>query len=137
MVDKALAKDLRAKIENDSITVDDIPKYLTVIKEVAKESDDIQDEIDGWVKTIQFIVTGKLDAWISFDNGEVEVALGKKENADVTLQMDEATAVSLFAGKIDGASAYMAGNLKVVGPLPDAIKFNNVSQIIRDELQDI
>nr|MDO8085224.1 SCP2 sterol-binding domain-containing protein [Candidatus Sigynarchaeum springense] len=137
MVDKALAKDLRAKIENDSITVNDIPKYLTVIKEVAKESDEIQDEIDGWVKTIQFIVTDKLDAWISFDNGEVEVVIGKKENADVTLQMDEATAVGLFAGRVDGASAYMAGNLKVVGPLPDAIKFNNVSQIIRDELQDV
>ncbi len=136
MVDKALAKELKDKIEKDSITVADIPKYLNVIKEVAKESEEIQDEIDGWVKTVQFKVIDKLDAWISFDNGEVDVAVGNKVNADVTLTMDEATAVRLFAGRVDGASAYMAGSLKVVGPLPDAIKFNTVSNIIRDELQD-
>ncbi|MBN2151451.1 MAG: SCP2 sterol-binding domain-containing protein [Candidatus Lokiarchaeota archaeon] len=136
MVDKELARELRDKIEKDTITVDDIPKYLTVIKEVAKESEEIQDEIDGWVKSVQFKVKDKLDAWISFDNGEVEVKTGLKENADVTLEMDEETAVGLFSGKVDGASAYMAGRLKVNGPLPDAIKFNMVSQIIRDELQD-
>ncbi len=137
MVDKALVKELRDKIEKNTITLADIPRYLNIIKEVAKESEDIQDEIDGWIKTVQFKVKDKLDAWITFDNGEVDVAIGKKENADVTLIMDEAGAIGLFSGKIDGSTAYMAGTLRVVGPLPDAVKFNQVSQIIREDLMGL
>ena len=50
--------------------------------------------------------------------------------------MDADTAVGIFSGEIDATSAYMNNDLKVVGALPDAVKFRTLTELVRDELED-
>lgn len=137
MVDIERVKQLRKKMEDGSMSVDDIPEYFQIIKEVATESEEIQEETEDWDVVIQFDVLEKLQAWISCKEGSFEIGMGKHDDPSVTLTMNDETAVGLFSGEVDGTSAYMAGNLSIDGPLPEAIKFNTISEIIREEIEEM
>jgi len=43
-------------------------------------------------------------------------------------------AAGIFTGQVDATAAYMNGDLKVDGNLPDAIKFRTLVDLIREEL---
>jgi putative sterol carrier protein len=51
--------------------------------------------------------------------------------------MNASVGVGIFSGDVDATSAYMAGDLKVVGPLPDAVKFRTITEMVREAIEDM
>jgi putative sterol carrier protein len=56
---------------------------------------------------------------------------------DLTLTMGSAVGTGMFTGEVDATSAYMAGYLKISGPLPEAIKFRTIIELVREALDDM
>lgn len=69
--------------------------------------------------TVQQVVTdapsGEVAYWLAFDHGAVTGDLGRAANADVTFEMDHATAVALAGAELNHQAAFMQGMLKVTG----------------------
>lgn len=133
MVDK---EELAKKLDDGELTIDDTMDFFTVLAEIANESEDIQDEIDGWDRVLVFNIEGVKKITLKVQDGKVEVSEGAADESDITLTMNADTAVGVLSGEVDATSAYMAGDLKVEGPLPDAIKFRTIIELLREELED-
>lgn len=136
MVDKALKEKLMVKIDDGTFGPADLLEYLTIFVDVANESDDIHEEADGWDRILQFKINGIDDFFMSVMKGKFCVTKGTNPNPDVTLTMVDNTAAGIFTGELDATSAYMSGDLKVQGPLPDAVKFRTITEMVREEIED-
>jgi putative sterol carrier protein len=136
MVDKSIKEKLMAKINDNSFGPADLLEYLGVFVDVANESDDIREEADGWDRVLQFKINGIEDFYLTVSDGTFNITKGSTPNPDVTLTMGDKTAAGIFTGEVDATSAYMSGDLKVQGPLPDAVKFRTITEMVREEIED-
>jgi putative sterol carrier protein len=135
MVNDELKQKMKEKIDAGDFGPGDLPEYFQLMGEVCNESDDIKDEIEGWNRKFQFHLEGIEDEWLTVEDGKFTFGAGKMDGEpDITLEMQARTAAGIFTGEIDATSAYMAGDLKVNGPLPDAVKFRTIVELIREEL---
>jgi putative sterol carrier protein len=129
--------ELAEKIENGEFTIDDVLDFFKILAEIANASEEIQDEIEGWDRVLLFSVTNGPKVTLLVKDGKFEVEDGEKGTPDITLGMNSDVAVGVLSGETDATSAYMAGDLKVTGPLPDAIKFRTLTELVREELEAI
>jgi len=113
MVDEALKVKLAEKVEEGSLTPADIPDYMNL-----------------------FSIDGSDNLWMKIATGKFSTAMGDTPEPGVTLEFDSDTAVGIFSGEIDATQAYMNNELKVIGPLPDAVKFRTLTELVRDELEE-
>ncbi len=135
MVDKKIKEEMLQKIEDGSFGVNDIKEYMDLFVELANESEDVEYEIEGWDRILNFKLENANNFSLVFEDGEI--TLGNLiENADVTLELDAKIAAGVFTGEIDATSAYMSGDLKIKGALPDAVKFRTIVELVREELED-
>jgi putative sterol carrier protein len=135
MVDEELKSKMMSKIDDRSFSPEDLPEFLKLFAEIATESDDIKDEISGWDRSLQFVIEGVGDYCLTVKDAVFTLTAGKVPEPDITLSMAANTAAGVFTGEIDATSAYMGGDLKVMGPLPDAVKFRTLTEIVREELE--
>ena len=127
--------ELAEKIENGEFTIDDVLEFFNILAEIANGSEEIQDEIEGWDRVLLFSVTNGPKVTLLVKDGKFEVQDGEQGTPDITLAMNGDVAVGVLSGETDATSAYMAGDLKVTGPLPDAIKFRTLTELVREELE--
>lgn len=130
-------EELASKIEDGELTIDDVVDFFKILAEVANESEDVQDETEGWDRVLLFDVENGPKVTMICKDGKFECNEGAPDSPDVTLGMNADVAVGVLSGETDATSAYMAGDLKVTGPLPDAIKFRTITELIREELEDL
>jgi len=83
---------------------------------------------------IQFDVTDSVKAWIKVEDHKLTTGMGEIDDPDVTLQMNEETAKGMFTGETDAASAYMQGDLKIIGEMAKAMKLRALIEIVAEEL---
>ncbi len=130
-------KEMKAKVEDGSFSVKDIPDYLGVMMDLCNKSDDIKEEVEGWDRTFQFKIGDSLKVWLSVKDGKFANGVGDAASPDITLEMTDSVGAGIFNGDVDATSAYMSGDLKVVGPLPDAVKFRTITEMVREALDDL
>ncbi|MHA2246189.1 MAG: SCP2 sterol-binding domain-containing protein [Candidatus Hodarchaeales archaeon] len=130
-------KEIQKKIADGTFSAADFQEFWLSFIEMAKDSDDVQDETENWDKKIQFDIGGSVDFWIKAENGQFSMGQGKIEDPDVSMIISEDDAIKMFAGQLDSTDAYLSGKLKIEGDLDDAQKFGSITQIIRDELEDL
>jgi putative sterol carrier protein len=135
MVDEELKEKVMGKIDDGSFGPDDLEDYMTLFLNVANESEDIQEEVSGWDRLFAFRLTGGDNFWLKVADGKFESAKGDIDNQDIILECTADTAAGIFTGEVDATSAYMSGDLKVNGPLPDAVKFRTITELVREELE--
>ena len=136
MVDEALKEKLAEKVDEGSLTPADIPDYMNLFVQICNENEEVQEEVEGWDRTFQFSIEGSDNLWMKIAEGKFSTAAGDTAEPDVTLEFDSDTAVGIFSGEIDATQAYMNNELKVIGPLPDAVKFRTLTELVRDELEE-
>jgi putative sterol carrier protein len=91
-----------------------------------------QAELEDWDRTMQIAVTDGQPFYIEFKAKKaIGPTAGTHSSPDITLEADEKTFDGMFKGEIDATSAYMGGQLKIQGPLPDAIKFRTIMEAVR------
>jgi putative sterol carrier protein len=136
MVDDELKSQLKEKMESGDFGVEDLPQYMSLFADICNDNDDIKDEVDGWNRKLQFKVEGgDNDFWMKVEDQKFELGQGQLEDEpDVIMELSVNTIVGIFSGSVDATSAYMSGDLKVTGPLPDAVKFRTITEMVRDAL---
>ena len=128
--------ELAEKIKKGEFSISDSMDFFTVLCEIANGNDEIQDEVEGWDRNLLFDITDGPKITLLVQGGKFEVKEGEEGTPDVTLSMNSDVAVGVLSGETDATSAYMAGDLKVQGPLPDAIKFRTLTELMREALED-
>merc|ERR1712150_462270 len=68
--------------------------------------------------------------------GKVEECTGKETDAECTIQMSDDDFVDLMTGKLDGQSAFMGGQLKIKGDMMLAMKLEELTATIPDEMKN-
>ena len=122
--------DVKAKVEAKEFEAKDLPLFLAALEEIAGTNDDLKDELEDTEDVvIQFNVPDVIQAYIEIKGGKLTAAEGTKEDADVTLEMTEEVGKNLFTGETDAASAYMAGDLKIIGEMAKAMKLRSLIEI--------
>jgi putative sterol carrier protein len=135
MINEALREALNEKIEEGEFDIAEIPAYLTLFCEMGNEVEELQDEVKGWDRCINFVLAGMESHWIAVEDGRFTTGEGSLEDADLVLMMDAASAAQVFAGDLDAQAAFMSGALKVEGELPDAIKMQTLIEIVGEEIE--
>jgi putative sterol carrier protein len=127
---------LMAKIDDGDFSVADLPDFLEVFQEICNTSEDVEEEVEDWERKFQIVLTDGDNFWFKIEENKFHYGMGEVEEPDVTLEMDGDTAAGVFTGEIDATSAYMSGDLKITGPLPDAVKFRTLTELVREEMED-
>ena len=135
MINQDLKEALNEKIEEGEFDVVDIPAYLTLFCEMGTEVEELQEEVEGWERRINFELAGANAHWIIIEDGQFSTGEGALEDANLVLKLDAINAAQVFAGDMDAKAAYMSGALKVEGELPDAVKMQTLIEIVGEEIE--
>ena len=91
-----------------------------------------QAELEDWDRVMQFAVSDGQPFYVEFKAKKAAgPTAGTHSSPDITLEADNATMMGMMKGEIDATSAYMGGQLRIQGPLPDAIKFRTIMEATR------
>ncbi len=134
-IDPELRDRILDRIEEGSLAVKDLKDYFTVFTQICNNTEDIQDEVEGFNRTFLIKIDGVPFAWLSIRDLKFEAASGGVEKADITLSMSKKMALQVFSGQMDATVAYMNGDLKVDGAINDAIQFRTILELVQDELE--
>ncbi len=113
------------KIGEDRLTSSDIPFYYELYCDIAKNSNEIQEDIKGWNATIYFECGDHADHWVKIEDGTVCFGQGKIRNPEVIYKVTEDSAVKLLSGESDTFFEIYHSNLFISGNL-----FNNIFYIL-------
>ena len=135
MINQDVKEALNEKIEEGEFDVADIPAYLALFCEMGNEVEELQEEVEGWERRINFVLDGANSHWIIIEDGRFTTGEGTLDDANLVLNLDAVNAAQVFAGDMDAKAAYMSGALKVEGELPDAVKMQTLIEIVGEEIE--
>jgi len=128
-------EEVKKKVAAKEFEAKDLPLFLAALQEISATNEDLKDELEDTEDvTIQFKVPGVVEAYIEIKGGKLTAKQGAKDDADVTLEMTEEVGKNLFTGETDAASAYMAGDLKIIGEMAKAMKLRSLIEIAGESL---
>jgi len=138
MVDQNLVKELKEMRTKGASQPSDALKLFEFVKQLAKESEDLKEELDDIDTTVVQLVVTDIDYkyWVKMGDGTVDYAEGEAEDPSVTMSATGATWTGMSSGEIDSTSAYMSGDLVIDGNLQDAIAFGEIQSIAMEEGAD-
>jgi putative sterol carrier protein len=134
-IDVALKDAILDKIDDGSFGIEDLKDYFTVFTQISNNTEDIQDEVEGFDRTFLYKINGRPVAWLIIKDKRFEMGSGDIEGPDITLDMSEQVAIGMFSGQVDPTSAYMSGDLKVDGIINDAIVLQNILNLVHEEME--
>ncbi len=134
-VDVKLKERMQEKIEDGSLSIDDLLDFFTLFIQTANEAEDAGDEVAGYDRAFQFLIKDYKNIWFTVKNRVFEMGLGDLESPDISLEMDKQLLLEVFSGRKDPTTAYMSGELKVNGNINDAVKFRTILEVVQDELE--
>ena len=134
-IDVALRDMILDKIEEGSLGMEDLKDYFTVFTQVSNNTEDIQDEVEGFDRTFLYKINGSPLAWLRIKDKRFEMGSDGVEGPDITLDMSEEVAIGIFSGQMDPTAAYMNGDLKVDGVINDAMVLQNMLNLFHEEME--
>lgn len=134
-IDVALRDMVLDKIDEGSFGVEDFKDYFTVFTQIANNTEDVQDEVEGFDRTFLYKINGTPLAWLRIKDKRFEMGSDGVEGPDVTLDMTQEVAIGMFSGQVDPTAAYMSGDLRVDGVINDAIMLRNILDLIHEEME--
>ncbi len=135
MTDIAMKQAMRDKFAAGEFGVPDIPAYLALFCAIANETPDVQDEVGGWDRRVQFDLAGGEPVWMIIEGEHFEAGPGQIENPDLTLRLSAQEAARMFCGEKDAKASYQTGALQIEGAIPDALRLQSVLGIVNEEIE--
>jgi putative sterol carrier protein len=134
-IDVALRDMILDRMQEGSFGAEDFKDYFTVLTQISNNTEDIQDEVEGFDRTFLYKIDGRPLAWLRIKDKRFEMGSGDIEGADITLDMNEELAIGIFSGQVDPTAAYMSGDLRVDGVINDAIVLQNILELVLEEME--
>jgi len=134
-IDVALRDMILDKIDDGSFGMEDLKDYFTLFTQISNNTEDIQDEVEGFDRTFLYKINGAPVAWLRIKDKRFEMGSDDIERPDLTLDMSQELAIGVFSGQVDPTAAYMSGNLKVDGAINDAIVLGNIMDLVHEEME--
>jgi len=140
MVDQEILKTLKGYFDAGAseAKVEYLPPVLEYFKQIAQESDEVKEELEGQSWRCQVVESAtQTKYWLTNDDGKIEYGEGTIDNPSFVFTGPlEILAAIIFQEK-DGPSAYMAGELSIEGNIADGLAFNEVIAAALDVFQDL
>jgi putative sterol carrier protein len=134
-IDEDLKDRILDKIDEGSLGMEDLRDFFTVFTQISNNTEDIQDEVEGFNRTFRIRIDGEPYAWLAVRDKKFEMGSGDIQGAEITLEMSGQLAFDIFSGRVDPTAAYMNGDLKVDGVINDAIMFRTILDLVQEELE--
>lgn len=116
-------------------------EWFAAAQKVIDGSADVANAAKGKKALVQQIVTngpnGDVVYSMRFDDGKVEIACGKVENADFTLTVDYETLGKIRRGQLSGQAAVMMGKAKIDGDLTRLMALHMPNQKVEAALNTV
>jgi len=138
MVDKKILAQLKAMRESEGGKPEDALILYEFIKQVAKENEELKEELDDIEPLkVQFVVSdADFKYYVTLGGGDFDYAAGEIDEPNVTMSATQATWKGLSIGELDSTSAYMSGDLKIEGNLQDAIAYGEILSLAMESFED-
>ncbi len=140
MVDDALLKEVKGLMDAgaDAATPEALPKMMEFFAAIAKENEDLKEELEDMDIVVQQVITDKdKKYWIKAQNGDITYGEGEVENPSFTFSCVLAVGAGMLFGEVDATSAYMAGDITVEGNLQDAMAFQEIIELAMEAFEDL
>ena len=134
---EALKEKYVPKLEEESLTYDEVSECIDLLVGVANDDEDFEEEFGELTKTYQFNVTDKPEAewmWLKIVDGKFEAGMGKLDQVDLTFSQTAEVAAGMVSGAINSNTAFMKGDLKIEGNISDGVKFQEILGLFKDVL---
>ena len=132
-LDEALLQSVFAKAAEAGLTTRDLEDCVRLFCMVCNHVDELRFELRSFSQSYQLEV-GDHHCAIVFRDGSCAVYSGDWDSPDVTFQMDPATALNLFMGRINSGAAHMNGDIRYKGTKDGAIRLQSVWELFLDEV---
>jgi putative sterol carrier protein len=108
---------------------------LGLMSEVANSREDVQSELSGWDRVIQFKAPGTRPCHLTIAGGKMKARAGEAKRAELIFETNSSEELmGMLTGVMDGTQMYMAGRLIIKGQLSDANKFEAIGQLLQQAL---
>ena len=108
---------------------------LSLMSEVANSREDVQSELSGWDRVIQFKAPGARPCHLTIAGGKMNARAGEAKRAELIFETNSSEELmGMLTGVIDGTQMYMSGRLRIKGQLSDANKFEAIGRLLQQAL---
>ena len=113
-----------------------VGKGLEIISRTNEDFQEQFEELDG---IFQWQICGEVSAYMIAKKGKFDSTMDAIHDAPtVTFEVaDFEKAKDILTGKVDGTSAYMAGDLNIMGDIQMGMKFAALSEFLVNALSDL
>jgi putative sterol carrier protein len=140
MVDAKLVAEVKKLIEAgaDAATPENLITMYKLYQAIAKENDDLKEELEDMDITVQQVITDKnVKFWMKAKEGTLEYGKGDVADPSFTFSCTMAVGAGMLYGEVDATSAYMAGDITVEGNLQDAMAFQEIIELAMEAFEDL
>lgn len=134
-IDVALRDMILDKMDDGSFGMEDLKDYFTLFTQISNNTEDVQDEVEGFDRTFLYKISGRPVAWLRIKDKRFEMGSDDIDRPDLTLDMSQELAIGVFSGQVDPTAAYMSGDLRVDGAVNDAIVLGNILDLVHEEME--
>lgn len=111
------------------------PLFIQAMQEISMTNKDLQQELSNVENTaINFTIPNVVNGFLKIEGGKLTGGEGQIPDAPLTIEIAEAVARGMVTGESDIASAYMAGDVKLIGDMAEAMKLRPIFEIVNQEL---
>ncbi len=112
-------------------TMGRVKDEFSKIVEAINSVEDARRLLQGWDRVLQFEIEGEEPFYLRVERGEVKLFDGKHDKPDLTFKGPEEVFYKMALGELDPTKAFMMKKYQIIGPLPEAIKFGRVLDVVR------
>lgn len=131
-LDQGLLAELRPKIQEGTLTEQELEKAFTLFGQVCNHAEEIQYEMSGMTQAFQFLL-GENSYAVVFGDGACQVYSGHWPTPTVIFSISAKTVLDIMTGNVHSSVAQMNGDITYTGPRHDAIAFQRIFELILDE----
>ena len=105
---------------------------------ISRTNEDFNEEFEDLDGIFQWTV-GDVSCYLVAEEGKFDVHLGVQHDEPLVefVVEDFNIAVQILKGELDGTSAYMAGDLNIIGDIQMGMKFSQVAEWLTEMLSDL
>ncbi len=136
-MDEKIVDQLWHKMAAGTMDAEDFQDYLSVFVEICNTHEMCQEEMIAWEQCIQWNIEGYGEFFLTIQEGKIQVQQGIALDPDLSLELDEDIAADLFMGIEDVVEIYQQGLLSITGDLATAARFRLLTEIVREEIENL